>query len=171
VKVDDIAEQTGLAKGTIYLYFENKEQLFFSIIVDRTDRFYNQMETAVRCDQDFMTCFRQFILNYLQWFYEHKAFFKIIHSEESRLSRESHYQMHAWAMKAFQRFFNLLLEFVQEGQKQNIIRNLDPQCVAKALRGILNSFLFHRIFIQSETTIEQETDEIIDLMMNGLRII
>jgi AcrR family transcriptional regulator len=31
-RLEDVAEEAGVSKGTIYLYFENKEDLFFAII-------------------------------------------------------------------------------------------------------------------------------------------
>jgi AcrR family transcriptional regulator len=32
VSMEDIAKETGLATGTLYLYFDNKDELFFSVI-------------------------------------------------------------------------------------------------------------------------------------------
>ena len=46
VRIDDIAEKVGLAKGTIYLYFENKDQLFLSIIIERTRTLKESLEKA-----------------------------------------------------------------------------------------------------------------------------
>jgi AcrR family transcriptional regulator len=37
VKLDDIAARAGVGKGTLYLYFKNKEDLFFELTVDGMD--------------------------------------------------------------------------------------------------------------------------------------
>ncbi len=51
-RLDDIARRAGIAKGTIYLYFPNKEALFREVvrhtIVDRLDR----LEVGIRADPD-----------------------------------------------------------------------------------------------------------------------
>ena len=53
-RVQDIAERAGVAKGTIYLYFQTKEEILLSIfqryfdsLLDLIDRFQQQHMTAV----------------------------------------------------------------------------------------------------------------------------
>ena len=35
--MDDIAKEAGIAKGTLYNYFESKESLYFTIMLDRME--------------------------------------------------------------------------------------------------------------------------------------
>ena len=46
-RMDDIAEQTGLSKGTLYLYFKNKEALVLAILDRLFQREIQQMESQV----------------------------------------------------------------------------------------------------------------------------
>ncbi|MEO0245016.1 MAG: TetR/AcrR family transcriptional regulator, partial [candidate division WOR-3 bacterium] len=43
-KIDDIAKSAKVAKGTIYLYFKSKEDLFISIIEKNLGDFYNKIK-------------------------------------------------------------------------------------------------------------------------------
>lgn len=45
-RLEDVAEEAGVSKGTIYLYFENKEDLFFAIIRGVVPEILNQREQA-----------------------------------------------------------------------------------------------------------------------------
>lgn len=45
-RLEDVAEEAGISKGTIYLYFENKEDLFFAIIRGVVPEILNQREQA-----------------------------------------------------------------------------------------------------------------------------
>lgn len=45
-RLEDVAEEAGVSKGTIYLYFENKEDLFFAIIRGVVPEIINQREQA-----------------------------------------------------------------------------------------------------------------------------
>ncbi len=167
VTVDEIAERVGLSKGTLYLYFKNKEDLFFSIVQDKTDLLYGRLHAAIECDKSFTDCLKGFVFTYLSFFEEYKPYFKIVQSEKIRLNMDDHYRLHQFGMGAFQMFFNLIIELIEIGKKQKIIRNIEAAVLAKNLRGILNSFTFHRVFLGSQETVEQETDHIVDLFLHG----
>ena len=44
ITMDRIAERTGVAKGTLYLYFRSKEALFLSLYEDRLDAWYAELQ-------------------------------------------------------------------------------------------------------------------------------
>ena len=168
VTVDEIAERVGLSKGTLYLYFKNKEDLFFSIVQDKTDLLYGRLHAAIEYDQSFDDCLKGFVYTFLSFFEEYKPYFKIVQSEKIRLNVDDHYRLHQFGMGAFQTFFNLFIELIEIGKKQKIIRNIETVVLAKNLRGILNSFTFHRVFLGSQETVEQETDHVVDLFLHGV---
>ncbi len=47
VKMTDVAEATGVAVGTLYNYFENKEALFFGLVLRHRERFFGQLEAPL----------------------------------------------------------------------------------------------------------------------------
>jgi len=46
--MDDIANEAELSKGTLYLYFKNKEELAFTIIYENTELIKKMIENAAR---------------------------------------------------------------------------------------------------------------------------
>lgn len=68
--VADIATAAGLAKGTVYLYFRSKEELFLAIHERHVDTFFNRMKVrASQTDQpmtldDLFAVNRQFLLDF-----------------------------------------------------------------------------------------------------------
>ena len=69
VTVDEIAERVGLSKGTLYLYFKNKEDLFFSIVQDKADLFYERLHATIARDQSFADCLHGFVYTFLSFFH------------------------------------------------------------------------------------------------------
>jgi AcrR family transcriptional regulator len=169
VKVDDIAERVGLSKGTIYIYFENKENLFYSIIMDRTQALLERLKKSLTCDLPFLDCLKCFISDYLQFFEEHKAFFKIAHSEKMRMSMEQHYAFHRYAKEAFTGILNVVHEIIQSGQKQAVLRKLDTTKSGRHLIGILNAFIYQRIILGSSSSLEEDMEFIMDVFLNGMK--
>ncbi|MDX5405856.1 MAG: TetR family transcriptional regulator [Chromatiaceae bacterium] len=45
--VADIAADTGLAKGTVYRYFQSKEQIFLALLSDDFSSLFNQLEAVI----------------------------------------------------------------------------------------------------------------------------
>jgi len=45
--MNDIVREAGVSKGTVYVYFENKEQLFAALIARERDRFANEMRSTI----------------------------------------------------------------------------------------------------------------------------
>ena len=152
VTVDEIAECVGLSKGTLYLYFKNKEDLFFSIIEEKTDELFHRLQSAIQGNAPYLKRLEDLIRSYLAFFEEHKHYFKIIHM-----------------VKSFFDYGDLLQRFVVEGQKQKIFRKMPPELITKALRGLLNSFTFQCIFMEGEYSLVEETPRVLDLFLNGVQ--
>lgn len=169
VTVDEIAERVGLSKGTLYLYFENKESLFFSIIQEKTDALFNRLQAVAKKEAPFIERLEEFIRSYLGFFDEHKHYFKIVHCEKSRMDKHYTDRLKAHMIKSFDDFEEMMQAFIIEGQIQKILRSIRPDLMTKALRGLLNSFTFQCIFLNSECSLENETPHVMDLFLNGVK--
>src|SRR6478672_8571642 len=51
-RLDDIAKRAGLSKGTIYLYFPNKEELFREVVHSTVIEFIERGEAALETERD-----------------------------------------------------------------------------------------------------------------------
>ncbi len=169
VTVEGIAERVGLAKGTVYLYFENKDDLFFSVIQGRSEQLLDILRTAVSEEQNFTKSLHRFIYSHLSFFENNTSFFKIIHSEKSRMNMDSHYRLHKFGMKIYSTFLQILIDLVDMGQRQKVIRAIDRMEIAIILRGILDSYTFQRVFLRSSSSIEHDCKSIIDIFINGVK--
>lgn len=170
VTVDEIAERVGLSKGTLYLYFENKENLFFSIIQEKTSVLFSRLQSAIQSEAPYLKRLENVIQSYLSFFEEHRHYFKIIHSEESRMEDRHRDRFKSHMVKSFYDYENLFQKFVIEGQKQGIFRKIPPETITNALRGLLNSFTFQCIFLGSKDSLAGETPHVLDLFLNGVQI-
>jgi len=169
VTVDEIAEKVGLSKGTIYLYFDNKENIFFSILIERTKSLMQALSQAVESGKPFIECLRHFIFTYLEYFQEHESFFKIMHSEKTRSSMEAHYQMHDYANESIGRFLEIVNALMFKGVEEGHLRSVDVLSMTKMLSGILNTFTYYRIFSTTDASPYEETEVILDLFLHGVQ--
>ena len=168
VTMDEIAELVGISKGTLYLYFKNKDDMFFSVIQEKTNLLIQRLEDAVNFEKPFHECLKAYIHTYLHFFKERRPFFKIMHSQKSRLDAEKHYRLQEWGVQVFHQFYKQMLNLMKYGQEQQTIRDINPVIMSKGLRGILNSYTFQDILCGNADSTEKETEQILDLLLHGI---
>jgi len=167
VTMEDIAHEVGLAKGTLYLYFKNKEDLFFSILKEKTQLLLTRIRFDINTDIPYIEQLNDFVRTYLNFFEDHRAFFKIIQSEEGRVDIKDKDNLHRHLLKSFNDYFQILVDFIKEGQDKGELRKQNPLVAAKVLRGILHSFTSYWVIMGSEDSLIQEAPYIVKYFLNG----
>ncbi len=116
--ISQIAQRAEVAEGTIYQYFKNKEDLFFSIPVEKTKDFCNELELHLQGITGAFNKVRKFI-----WYYLY--FFKMNPEYGRTLMLEMRVNKSFAKTKAYGSFKNLtdrILEIIKEGQDEGVIR-------------------------------------------------
>ena len=167
VTVDDIAEQVGLSKGTLYLYFKNKEDIFYSMIFEKAKLLLQKLEVTIKTETQFIPCLNQFVNTSLMFFQEHKGFFKIVRSNQNIEDSIEHGKMHQHAIELFNEYAELVFQLCQRGQNQGVLRGGNTKNYAKVLTGIVDSFIYDWVFYSHDENLFEETPQIVDLFLNG----
>src|ERR1051326_1049642 len=79
--VEDIAEAAGVAKGTVYLYYESKRDLYFAALKFGISQMYSSLLQEVQKQSTPEEKLRALIAAKLAYFDENRDFFKIYYSE------------------------------------------------------------------------------------------
>ena len=86
--IDSIAERAGIAKGTVYRYFNTKEQLFNALKDDTISEFVELARKDLSREEDVVKIIESIIKMYLSFFEKNSAFFKVITQEYKDFGRE-----------------------------------------------------------------------------------
>ncbi len=78
VSIQQIAKKAELSVGTIYLYFENKEEIFATLQEDVLDLLYEKISTAIKSIDDPREKIRQTAYAYNIFSIKYKQYFDII---------------------------------------------------------------------------------------------
>ncbi len=84
VPVEDVAVAAGVGKGTLYLYFPTKEQLFYATILDALDVLIAELRAAV-VDRDGEDALTAFVACMLDFFRRRRPLAMLMHRYEHRL--------------------------------------------------------------------------------------
>jgi AraC-like DNA-binding protein len=86
--IDSIAERAGIAKGTVYRYFNTKEGLFNALKEDTITEFVELARQDLSREEDILKIIESVIKMYLSFFEKNSAFFKVIIQEHRDFGRD-----------------------------------------------------------------------------------
>ncbi len=123
--MEEIARSCELSKGTIYLYFKNKEELFTTIMMDALDIFIGMLEKNLTECQTVDDKLNMIWKTYLEFCRDKREYFQLMNSH----SMGSHARFkiditdkNLAFLSQTQKLFSVITDVLEEGQQVGVIR-------------------------------------------------
>lgn len=100
VKLDDIAARAGVGKGTLYLYFENKEDLFVQMAVEGVDEMADRMREITAMDGSFRERFFCFGREVAAFIERRSVMFRLMNQAGSEVIQQEFMRHHQQLIQA-----------------------------------------------------------------------
>ena len=140
-RLEDIAKRAGLSKGTIYLYFPNKEELFREVVRTSIVAYIARAETVSRSEPDPRQSLDAWMDGY--WAYLRSPVFPAMHrligSELTNFPDLAEF----YATEVIERAQRLVCGILERGMDAGIFRRMDPLVGARMLSAL---FVTHAIW-------------------------
>jgi TetR/AcrR family fatty acid metabolism transcriptional regulator len=164
-KVTDIAKAAGVADGTIYLYFDGKEELLTTIFREHTRNYLQSLERDLAPVRRAEERIRIAIRHHLETLGRDRALAVVAQVE----LRHSIKYMSLLSHQEVGDYLSILRKIVEQGQMDGVFRrNLNPQLAAKALFGVLDEMVTSWVLSDKEYALGDQADAVADLVLNGL---
>lgn len=157
-KMSDIAEQAGIAKGTIYLYFTSKDELFLAITKRDLNRFLVDLDLSLQFEVDLNSQLLAVANHYLWHFYKLKDYKRLLFQAPNNDPR-------LWEM------LEVFILAYQDKLSRIMERSLlpDPLSHAKAFHGLLEGFkmdILHSPHV-NESMIDDKSKFVVSIFLQG----
>lgn len=166
--VDEIASRANVGKGTIYLYFENKEKIFIAILESGIQAIIDRMDEILNESGDFQQRFEAMLKEHLQFAEDHREFYQVLLKERLNMKLIGDKDAQDRLMEKHQKTHQQLSQFMQIGIDQNQLRKGDPSTFAFVFSGILSHFCFHWLTEKEKGSLVAQAPVILDLFYNGV---
>ncbi len=134
-RVSDIARRAGVADGTIYLYFKNKEDLLLSVFEEKMDVLLAGLRVALADTSDPVERVRRFAVFHFRQVRENRTTAEVL-QVELRLSNKF---LKEYRPEKLWAYLNVFGQIVREGQATSVFRaDLDPFVTMWAFFGALD---------------------------------
>ena len=166
--IDDIAQEVGIGKGTIYLYFRSKEEIALSHIDRIIERLKERLKEIARADVQPDERLREMLLTRVLF-----RFDSVQHYTQSLndLLAALRPRLLARRKRYFEEEARIFAEVLQEGDKIKTFSVSDPLETAKMLLLATNSLLPYSLNTKElgeRSEIEERVKNLADLLLKGL---
>jgi TetR/AcrR family fatty acid metabolism transcriptional regulator len=163
--ISEIARLAGVADGTIYEYFKSKQHLFFSIPLERTKVFCQQLNRHLEDSKDTPDKIRRLIWYYLYFFkinpdYARSLMLEMRVNKDFAKSRSS---------KSFSPFMKALIEILEQGQKEGgVRRDLPARLLRQVLLGSLEYVVTRWLLKGEKYDLLRDYEEMSEAILGGI---
>jgi AcrR family transcriptional regulator len=161
VLMDDVARESGVAKGTVYRYFPSKRALYLGVMFEGIDRLHDALREAVAGSGEPVRKLARLVYTLLDHFWDRRFFFVLIHRNEYRPddpdSRE-------WERRRAE-ISRLVQQLVEEAIERGELRALDPRIAGEMLLGMLRGVNRYRT---AEDTLPSLASAVLEVFLRGV---
>ena len=166
--VDDIAEAAGVAKGTVYLYYQSKRDVYFAALKFGISQMYALLLQETKKVSTPEEKLKALIAAKLAYFDENRDFFKIYYSELGNIPSTHPCGIDTEYKALYQEQARLVEAILKEGARKKAVRNLRTEQAAFAISDIIRGVVTHRILGWSKSKLHQDVDFIFDMVWKGI---
>jgi TetR/AcrR family transcriptional regulator, fatty acid metabolism regulator protein len=165
-KVSEIAREAGVADGTIYLYFENKDDILISLFEEQMKLVLSNVRKQVEGAERAVEKIQRFALSHLKLIEQNKDMAEIIQVE----LRQSSKFMKSYKNEQFAEYLDLIADIVRTGQREGVFKkDIVPDLAKRALFGALDELSRYWVLsTRRKYDIETAAKQISETFLYGL---
>ena len=168
VSMHDIAKGAEFGIGTLYKYFGNKEELYKAIIYGGCEKFHQAILKALGEEQNPVRAIKKHIAVRRKLFLDDLPLVRLYFG----VTRGAGFSVRAGFDRELRTkhdaFIENLASVFERGVKEDLFRPLDPYCMALALDGIINTFLFRILEDPDRFRKEDNLSIAMDIFLDGV---
>jgi len=166
-KIAQIAKEAGVADGTIYIYFENKDDILISLFEEQMKAVLDNMSLQITKIDDPAEKLEIFASTHLGLIEKNKDMAEIIQVE----LRQSGKFMKEYKNERFLEYLDIIGDIISEGQKRGLFRkDVIPGVAKRAFFGALDEVSrFWVLSSRKQYDIRTVAKQISGFFLNGIK--
>ncbi|HEY2018618.1 MAG TPA: helix-turn-helix domain-containing protein, partial [Bryobacteraceae bacterium] len=161
--VEDIARQAEIGKGTLYLYFPSKEQVYLAALLEDARQLDQESRAAMAAAaEDWREMLRAYMAVRLKYFDEHQDFVRIYLTEFRSMCMQGK-PLHAELFQLAQQGEAQLAQMFAAAAARGEIRHIDPELAAVTVSEVTRALMERRLRPWGRPVGQMDTEFALDL--------
>lgn len=160
--MQEIAEEAGVAKGTIYLYFKDRDELVDKTFDRAITELQKRIDAALEAGNSFEQKLRGSLAAKLSFFQENREFFRLYHSlryPEGKRRKHPQYEVQLARMA----------EMLEDAMQRGEIRRMDSKRLALFISEAISAVIIRRVLEETPPPESADIDLLADTILDGIR--
>jgi AcrR family transcriptional regulator len=160
VLIDEVAAEAGVGKGTIYRYFETKEDLYFDTVLDVLDHLERLLLATLPEETSPTRRLERIAREILQLAWQRRHLFTLLQADERRFfDREDEIGRRREAIQ------KIVQQAILDGIERGEFRGIDARIGAQLFRGMIRAAACFR---HGDDTTQDLTAQIVGIFTRGV---
>jgi AcrR family transcriptional regulator len=162
--VDDIAAEAGIAKGTVYLYYPSKKEMYLAALKQGLEELRQRTGAAMQSATGAQAKLVAFVRTRMEYAEANRDFFRIYHSEFGNLTNDSEFQqLYLQQAKTLEA---VLLHAAKKGE----IRRIRADFSAFLIYDMVKSVMIQRLLGRSTARLDDDIETLTGLIWKGIAV-
>ncbi len=165
-RVSEIAAEAGVADGTIYIYFKNKDEILIKVFEESLGWIISRVKKELDQEPDPVRKIKRFIWMHLELLEENQALAEVLQVE----LRQSNKFMKEYLPARWLEYLDIISELVKEGQRQGMITpEISPGIFKRALFGALDELSLNWVLTnKGKSYIKSSAEQLCAIFLKGI---
>lgn len=165
-QVSKIAKEAGVADGTIYLYFDNKEDILISLFQEKMGQFIEKIEDAIQSEQDADKKLYTLIEMHLQQLTENPKLAIVTQLELRQSNKHLRLKINA----VLKRYLQIIDDVLKDGMEKGIFHDhLNIRLVRQMIFGTIDEVVTNWVMKEQKYDLMMQAKDVHFIISNGLK--
>lgn len=141
--MDEIAEVAEVSKGTLYLYYKSKEDLYLAVMNIGIDLLYDMFSRTIADSPSTIETLRRFGTTYYEFFQQHRNYYRMFHFfQNPAMHKQVSPEMREICRLHNQRLWDVVITVLHRGIQEGLLRkDIAPPEMAVILWSAANAVM------------------------------
>jgi len=165
--IERIAHEARIAKGTIYLYFRNKEELFAQVVEDGFARLMERARSRAARARGADAKLEAVLAASIEHCVENQAIFRAL-QEHRQLAPDEKTVLSTALERNLEDLVRFVAGIVERGAKSGELRTCDARRAARYLVESMRGAILERLREPRRTSVQADAAEVVDFFLHGV---
>ncbi|MCX6150568.1 MAG: uroporphyrinogen-III synthase [Ignavibacteriales bacterium] len=165
VMMGDVAKSASIAKGTLYNYFNSKEDLYFSIMLMRMEKLINSLREKISRETNAIDSLYNFIIHNYMFMMKYDCFFMMLRRDTLKASNKICSKLKIKTNELRE----VLNEIIENGKKENVFSltnsSLAVDTIIGGIYGAVERGIEHKI---PRNKLSGERENLFEILLRSL---